>query len=758
MVNPGAPLSRKELEPILEQYSSEALRKVYKAHFGAAARTLPTKQQYIDAILAAHGQPGLLKDELAYLTDAQRAILIEAGRQQRPTVPSLAQAALMQGYKDADSAVIRLLERGLLLATPDGAYKKFDLSHLEEHLTRRLRLYPGLEGRVTSPTPPVLELPALPEAQIRGSSGLEPTALIGALSRLSALIARKQIRVTQSGFISGNQYPGLEKDLQLTGRELPLPFVLEAARQGGITVASDGVLRPAPEAALLVTLPVGETIRSLFQAFVAQSDWLDDVPGDSSQEIYDTLRNASNYRRFPPRRDAVRLARATLVGLLRRLRTRGWIPLDAFVDAALELDPRLLFHGREPYSYQDPLYRPYNLAVQREYVRAVVSRTCVAFGLVELGRLDATLPFFACPIDDYVYWGQFRDERPFTRWESDRMKEKPRWQPQPCQVAFRLTETGREVLWNEARAVPATTAPVLTIGTDFEILAPRDRTPPELRLRLEAIAAPLAGHTTDPILRYRLERGRLIQALQSGLTLEALVVELERHSSRKLPANVARTLADWAKSYGAMRLYVDRDLLEFENAKARDRYVKQTEDAEAVGERFALAPRGERSGPVLDYTDVPARCIRWTSGDELELVADRADLLVERELAMFAVPGEVPGRYRLTRESVRSAKLDSSQILTRLQERSIGKIPTRIELSLRGWSGLVPPLRADTLTVLQVADTKDAHALLTMPETTHLIAGTLSPGLLVVEAGKLEALREAVGALGIEIMPGIALK
>lgn len=618
---------------------------------------------------------------------------------------------------------------------------------------------PGLELQSKTIVLPPLSVQTVSEQQLEAHYPSDATPLVEALVTLTRAVSRRNFRVASGGWLSANQYPTLEKELKLFGRELPALLVLEIAERADIVVQQSGILRPGPLAEALLKTPLPELMGQLLHAFVHSPAWQDDAPGKDGAELWEAHRSPYLAYSMPVDRSDVVPARFLVLTSLKRVSGNGWISLDALVSEVLLQRPELFL----PQSYpgakrslsegQMSSHRVF----QRAFVLAFLTRSCTILGLVDLATLRSkepsgtprTLPHFATPGLRERSWMSYEARPAGHRAQPDQNSDSDA-SLEHSGLAIRLSALGRAILLGEQVVAPVSHRPVLTIGTDFEVLALREGLSAELKLRLQSIAAPLPGHPLDPMLRFRLERERLIQTLKTGIKLEELLQMLETGAQKAIPVNIVRTLQDWSRSYGALKLYVGQDLLEFPTPKAQAAMKPKILAVERIGDRFALAQSIPWSVPILDYNAQPLPCLRWPSADTVELETATSDLIIEGMLSQFTELGPKPGQYRLTRESVKGSAQDAASIGTLLRQRTRGPLPARMILSLRGWRGELPPVAVQAVTLLQVSDAPVMELLKQVPELAALVQGQLSPELLLVTSDKVAELHSLLESLGVE--------
>ena len=112
---------------------------------------------------------------------------------------------------------------------------------------------------------------------------------------------------------------------------------------------------------------------------------------------------------------------------------------------------------------------------------------------------------------------------------------------------FRLTSVGRAVFGAPEIAPPPELVEhrCLVIQPNFDVVAYLDHADAQTAGMLGRLAESDSVHS-GPIQTFRLTQTSVYQAQESGLNYAQIVDFLQRHSQREAPANVLRSLADWA--------------------------------------------------------------------------------------------------------------------------------------------------------------------------------------------------------------------
>lgn len=334
--------------------------------------------------------------------------------------------------------------------------------------------------------------------------------------------------------------------------------------------------------------------------------------------------------------------------------------------------------------------------------------------------------------------------------------------------AVRLTDLGRAILHDQA--APALPAPaveahaVWVVQPNFEVVVYLDRARPEQLAFLERHAERF--QTQQHVAQYRLTRPAVYTALESGSTLERLLVGLEGGAGRPLPQNVAAELREWAALREQVTLHRRARLLEFADAASRDAEAQRL-SAAPVGDRFLLISAdqakqmaGTRVRAHVNYAAAPIRCLAADEDGVMTVTQRPADLLLDAQIGRWAELCK-DGQWQLTQASV-TAGLEAGgtlpELLKLLADRLIHPIPPLLEVALRAWAGEPSAVGLVGVTVLQCAQPAIFTAIVTSPKLQRFLRGVLAPGLVVVDRTQLDAFQAHLRWAGLEISAELTVK
>jgi hypothetical protein len=350
-------------------------------------------------------------------------------------------------------------------------------------------------------------------------------------------------------------------------------------------------------------------------------------------------------------------------------------------------------------------------------------------------------------------------------------------------AAMRLTELGCDVFHPtlaasapakaEAEAVSLQSAEGQTtwvVQPNFDLIVYLEQATPAQLAFIERHAERQQAH--QHTAHYLLTRQSVYRGLESGSTLAGLLDGLRAGSATDLPQNVVVELTEWAGLRERMTCYRRASLLEFDNEKARQRamrdgpFGKKGLKGTLIGERFLLLtdPTQYSHPPQgitrLNYGMALPKCLTASEDGLLQLKSKTRDLLIEAQLTPWVEPTP-EGHWRLTANSVRAAiaaKRKPDQLLRLLNERLMAEMPRLLALALRSWAEGGRKVELSQITVLHSYDTLVFEALSGSARFRPFFKGVLYPDIFLVDSTQLEALRQELAWLEMEISPEMTIQ
>jgi hypothetical protein len=325
-----------------------------------------------------------------------------------------------------------------------------------------------------------------------------------------------------------------------------------------------------------------------------------------------------------------------------------------------------------------------------------------------------------------------------------------RGQQHPC---FRLTGLGQAVFGAPERAAAelAYEPKFLTVQPNHEILAYLDVADPRAVWPLSQ----MARRTSAPgerVQTFALSRESVYQALESGLTPEAIQDFLSRHSKTGLPDLVAHSLAEWGRKREALIFRTGITLGAGPASQANP--FKGTAKARTVADSFVLLPptsaRGLKGCLVRDHHAFARPA--WQVDEEGRVrVTDAADSVCLARLAQFA--NQEGEGWVITAASVGRARehgIPAEQILGWLADHLSDELPPVIETAIRNWSSPAGVFLGE-LVMLEVRQPQAYTMLRDNPRFQPLLLGAIPPNWFVVRADKRLELERALTELGFAV-------
>jgi hypothetical protein len=343
----------------------------------------------------------------------------------------------------------------------------------------------------------------------------------------------------------------------------------------------------------------------------------------------------------------------------------------------------------------------------------------------------------------------------------------------------RLTSLGRYLL---ALGPPPTPRPVyehfLFVQPNFEVIAYRQGLTPALIGRFSRFTA---WSQVGAAMALRLTPESVYRGLEGGLTPQAMLELLQRHSQRPLPAGVAEALRTWAGRRERVTYHASATLVEFANAADLEQALllwppgKVGDDRDRPGplrvsDRLLLVEDEDaipyarfRKTGSRDYRKPPEVCVEVEhDGVTLSLDPVRSDLLVDAELARFADEkpagassgGDPRRRFVVSSGSLARATeagLTPSVLAQWFPRRTVGGVPPAIRLLLMAASNRVPALSSARPMVLRAPAAEVIDGLEQHPETRDLLGERLGPTSVVIPDDLLPEFRRALERIGLTL-------
>ncbi len=315
----------------------------------------------------------------------------------------------------------------------------------------------------------------------------------------------------------------------------------------------------------------------------------------------------------------------------------------------------------------------------------------------------------------------------------------------------------------------------LFVQPNFEVIAYRQGLTPSLIGQFSRFAR---WSQVGAALELKLTPESVYRGLEGGLSTDAMLERLSKHSSRPLPAGVAEALRTWASRRDRVTYYSSATLVEFATPEDMTAALKLWP---ALTDRVAPVPISDRLLLVEDEASIPFTRFRMAGsrdyrrpseacvdveadGVTLSLDLGRSDLLVDAELVRFADEQRLRSRpdgtssprrlFTVSPTSLARAAengLTVAQMARWFQQRTGSEMPSAIRLLLHAATPGIEPFSTRRPIVLTVPSEELLDGLLQHPSTGPHLGDRLGPTTAIVPDDDLEYLRKALSDLGLKL-------
>jgi hypothetical protein len=322
---------------------------------------------------------------------------------------------------------------------------------------------------------------------------------------------------------------------------------------------------------------------------------------------------------------------------------------------------------------------------------------------------------------------------------------------------FRLTSIGRAIFGAPEIAPPPEVVEhrCLVIQPNFDVVAYVDQADARTAGLLGRLAESDSVHS-GPIQTFRLTQSSVYLAQESGLSFTQIVDFLHRHSQREAPANVMRSLADWAGKRESLSLRSGITVLGFPSTADRDAYL-EAHPGLACGERFVLEAASGQARPESprfiesDHLLVRRRTLELDEHGRIG-TAQALDVVQFARLRRIARP--TASGWQVTGDSVRQAAaggLKPALIQQWLNDHLAHPAPPLITLAIDTWAGKRRSLELAEAILLHVADDKQFQAIATSQRFRPFLLGCPGSHWLVVSRESRKELAALLNELGFSV-------
>ncbi len=342
-----------------------------------------------------------------------------------------------------------------------------------------------------------------------------------------------------------------------------------------------------------------------------------------------------------------------------------------------------------------------------------------------------------------------------------------------------LTPLGRYALALGSPPAPRQTFDhFLLAQPNFEMIAYRQGLTPQLIGQFSRFAR---WTQVGAALELKLTPDSVYRGLEGGLTTQAMLDRMTRHSARPLPAGVAEAIRTWADRRDRVTYFASTTLVEFATGAELEAALKLFPTPPAgrvaptrISDRLLLV-EDEGSIPFTrfrmvgarDYRRPPEVCVD-VDGDGVTLALDlgRSDLLVDAELARFADEIPAPARthgdttssprrwFEVSPQSLARAAGNGMTItaMARWFEQRTGEpVPAAVRLLLHAADPKVAPLATARPVVMTTPTPELLDGLLQHPATGAYLEERLGPTTVIIPDDAVADLRSALSTLGLTL-------
>jgi len=335
-----------------------------------------------------------------------------------------------------------------------------------------------------------------------------------------------------------------------------------------------------------------------------------------------------------------------------------------------------------------------------------------------------------------------------------------------------LTDLGRYTLALGRSPAPRETFPgFLFVQPNFEVIAYRQGLNPSL---IGTLSRFMTWTQSGAALEMKLTPESVYRGLEGGLTPEAMLGRLAKHSARPLSPGVAEAIRTWSSRRDRVTYFTSGTLVEFPSAEAlEDGLAAFASDGRTMPARVSdrvLLVEDESTIPFAsfklagsrDYTRPPEICVTAEpDGVTLSIDLARSDLFIDAELSRFAdlVPddgrsGPARRRYRASPESLRRAVGDgfSAALLSRwFAQRAGAEVPPALRLLVHAAGSKPEPFGVAARIVLTAPTSDLLEGLIQHPATRGLLGPRLGPSTVEIPSDNVDPLREALARFGLDL-------
>lgn len=716
-------------EILLQLYGSASLAQLARDNglpgddpiqeFGALWKDQRTRKKYIGDL------PEPSRELLAFVDQIGRKLRGER----------LKKRWFLHGYDGFEERIEPLVARGLLAVGSLDAREPLALEvALEQGLLQQwLQVTPGFEG-LAGKVPEAREVVEQPDDETRVVLVRRFIALELNCLHAARFLATHRIRLNRDGSPHRSDLKNLAPllvDRPHEGDTIPDPnefggwdflvFVLSLAEALGMIERHGDLLRATGKGFGYFEKPHAERIVLMERAFEHSRAWseIEAITWHELREPPPTGQGQAAFLDEGGPGGSLAGPRATMLAALRRLAPPEWFAIEETARTIAGLEAQYLGSAL-PLPTGDT-------AGALSFVRGFLSLSLVHFGAIELGEGSD---------------GQRRG---------------------------RLTPLGKSLLGLAPPAEDPTRPGAILVDPSYEITCFLDASPARLLHDLSFFAE--VSHTSEHVVRYRLDGQSAQTAYAHGFTAERIAEILKQFSSQPVPEPVRFALDDWERLHRRVTVHLHGDVVA--TAGRTDPEVLQSGLGFAIGEHedvlqyidilHTFVASGHEDtvdraltayrSRTIDYAGAIAPSLSWVDERRLRAPIGATDFRLLARLARIAEQ-EDDETFRLEKPRIVASHGENGfrHVVDLLRSGLVEGLSPERELAVKHLLGLETRARVEPMEVLIVQSDEDGDRIARLASLRESITQRLGPRAFQVAPGAARRVADALTELGVQVV------
>ncbi len=720
---------------------AEELQRVYgTASVERIARHLGLTGDPLEALTSHWSDKTARRAAIDAVGDGSRGLLAfmdDIGRRLRGE--RLKKRWFLHGYADFEPQLMPLVDAGIVLVGNLSAREPVSLETALEQgvLQQWLQVTPGFTG-LAGDKPPAREVVEHVEDETKLE--LSRRLLVVEFNVLNAarFLERARIRLNRDGSPHRSDLKNLAPsivDRPENGDTVPDPnevggwdtlvFVLSLASALGMVERVGDTLRSTGRGLEYFLKPLDERLPLIARAIEQQRAFseVDAAAWRAAGEPPTTGHGAAGFHVDGGPGATLAGPRGSVTSALRRLSPNDWFDVDETVQTVSSLESRYLATSLPDGHDTEPAIR--------SFVETVLTVTLTHVGALELGR------------------GSNQRRR------------------------ARLTDIGRALLGIGDEPDEASGKGAILVEPNFEVTCFLDMASARLLYDLSRFAE--LSRTSERVVRYRLTGEAVQWGYARGYTADGITGILGEFSAQPVPPAVTFALQDWERLHRRVTVFLSGQVIA--STGRSDPEIVQSGVAFTVDDEdhvemidavhtFASAGRDEaidraltaHRPTIIDYEGAIVPTLYWCDEHRLRAPVGATDL---RTLARLQVlcEQEDDETYRLSPPRIRSAAPGGDgldRVLSVLRAGLVGGLSAEREIQIKRLLGEAAVAHVQSMDVLTLSSEEDGDRVARLSTVREYLATRLGPRAFRVVPGCVKPLREALEALGIDVVDGDA--